>query len=305
MSKLLKNLAIRARQAARSSTKPEQKAEEYTDTYLIDKVRSADCEPEAARVGGQYLHVSSLISACIRRHVIAYYSKVERLNSVNAGMRIVWALGRAAEHHVRTQFIKAVSKSGVVGKWKCKCGHLKVDGLYDDILKCPKCDKKADQYTECLLLDTKNRITGSPDLLYIRPDNKKLMVVECKSMNKASYDALTNPSTDHVLQAMAYNELLRINGADVDDSVTIVYVSKDFSFKNPYKEFRVRRSQQSELDIQYMWKIAAEYAEYVDRIDKGVKLQSFPKRWSACPSSDCTVAKGCDCVGMCFSLQNG
>jgi hypothetical protein len=301
MSGLLKNIALMTRRASRGAV---QRSSEYSDTYFIDNVMSEDSKPEAARVGGEYLHVSSLIGMCLRKHVLAYSTKVERSNSVGSGMRIVWALGRAAEAHVRGQFVEAMNHQSILGVWKCKCGHLKVNGLYDDTLKCPKCDKKAKQYTEYALFDHEFKIVGSPDMVYVRPDNNKIMVVECKSINKKDYDELTKPKTDHVHQAVAYNELLRKQGGDVDDSVTIVYVCKDFSFKGPYKEFRVARTKQINDDIDSMWRNAKEYADECARIKEG-KKPSYPKRLKSCVDNESTTAKSCDFCGICFATPNG
>ena len=304
MSNLLKNIALMTRKAARAKGSESVASTEYSDSFFIDKVMSVDSKPEAARVGGEYLHVSSLIGMCPRRHLIAYATKVERSKTAAPSMRIVWALGRAAETHVRSQFIDAMEYRSVLGVWKCKCGHTKVSGLYDDTIKCSKCEKKAKTYTEFVLMDHERKIVGSPDMVYVRPDNNKLMVVECKSINKKGYEELNKPHWDHIEQAAAYRQLLLQNGGVVDDYVTIIYVCKDFSFKGPYREFRVKIEGQIQDDVEFMWKMAEDYAKSCESVKNG-KTAAYPKRLPLCPSSDTPTAKSCDCVGMCFALPNG
>ena len=300
---LLQNLAARVRRPV-GNPDEEQNQDVYSDTYLMDKVMNMDSQPQTSRVGGEYLHVSSLISMCVRKHVLAYVSKAERTEVVKPSMRIVWALGRAAENHVRTQFIDAMNYEGIVGMWKCSCGHLKVQGLYNDTLKCPKCSKKAKKYNEASVFDHEYRIVGSPDLLYIRPDNKKIMVVECKSINKKDFDLLTRPKMDHILQAACYNRLLEKEGVDVDKTVTILYVCKDFSFTgSPYKEFRVPvNTADVSFSVIEMWSKARQFAEQKKNHDEK-ELVTYPNRLPMCSSRDSTFAKDCSFCGMCFSVR--
>ena len=299
---LLKNLAVRVRRAKRNSKSDGCIQDEYHENYFIDKVLSMDSTPESSRVGSAYIHVSSLIGMCVRKYLLAYTTDLDRSEVVKPSMRLVWALGRAAETHVRTQFIEAVNKEGVVGKWKCKCGFLKMDGLYDDTLKCTRCSKKANVYTETALFDHEHCIVGSPDLIYIRPDNEKLMVVECKSINKKDFDALKSPKMDHVHQAMAYNELLRRSGANQDSSVSIVYVCKDFNFSSPYKEFRVERTADHDNVLDSMWSRAMEFVVQKKKHDNKQKV-TYPKRLLACESQDMAYPQSCSFCGLCFSVK--
>ena len=276
----------------------------HSDSYVTERVLEMDAVPEVTRVGKQYTHVSALIGVCPRRHIISHIHGLERVKAVSPSMRLVWALGRAAEHHVRTQFIEAVNKFGVIGIWACKCGYLKSTGLYSEVVaECPRCRSKNSTYKESPLFDHEARITGSPDMMYMRPDNQKIRVVECKSINKAEFEKLKAPKKDHIHQAMAYNELLRINGLSQDDSVTIIYVCKDFQFKSPYHEFHVERSEEHEKVISLMWQNANLIAKAIrDKAeDKEVVV---PDRLVSCSSTSSTTAKSCDCVGACFAMNN-
>jgi predicted RecB family nuclease len=260
-----------------------------------------DSVAEKSRVGKQYTHVSSLIGLCPRRHLLAFTSGVERSSVPKPSMRLVWALGRAAEHHARTQFLAALGNAGVLGTWTCKCGHAKKEGEYSEVPKCPKCLKKLDRYTEAGLFDHDNRIVGSPDLLYVRPDNSKVRVVEIKSMNKKDFEALDKPKEDHVHQAMGYNELLRINGYNVDDSITVLYVCKDFQWSKPYKEFSVERTDHYDSILNSMWSRALMVADGIRAKDAGEDVQ-FPARLQPCSSPTSSVAKSCDMCSLCFSI---
>lgn len=272
----------------------------HSDDYVSKRVLEMDSIPELTRVGKQYTHVSALIGVCPRRHLLAHVHKLERQNPVNASMRLVWALGRAAEHHVRTQFIEAMQKRTVLGTWVCKCGFLKKEGLYEDALACPRCRVKATTYKESPLFDHYARITGSPDMLYLRLDTNKIRVVECKSIKKDDFEKLTKPKADHILQAMAYNELLRINGLPQDEAITVIYVCKDYQFSSPYKEFQVVRDAHYDAQIRAMWNSANQIATGIRDVSDGFDPQ-MPDRLPTCSTDSSLTAKNCDCVGLCFS----
>lgn len=299
---LLRNLEQKLKRLDREASR---KGVEFPSThstdYVTKRVLEMDSTPEVARVGKQYTHVSALIGICPRRHLLAHVNKLERMNSVNASMRLVWALGRAAEHHVRTQFIEAMQYRTILGTWACKCGHAKVEGFHDErIGACPRCRTKPNQYRECPLFDHEARITGSPDLLYVRPDNSKVRVVECKSIKKDDFEKLTRPKADHILQGMAYNELLKINGLPQDNSITVVYVCKDYQFKSPYKEFEIVRTAEHDAMLLNMWNNADIIAQGIRDNADGREVQ-MPDKLNLCHSPEATTAKSCDCVGICFS----
>ena len=147
--------------------------------YFADCVRVHDNRPERQRDGRQYLHASMLTqpgicapNLCL--DMIAGDATHERVGSC---MRLVWAYGRAAEKHVRDAFIATVGAVNVVGRWKCRCGALKRDGIGGDFDKCGKCGKRADIYDELPILNHDFRLTGSPDILYLRPDDGRMRIV--------------------------------------------------------------------------------------------------------------------------------
>lgn len=298
---LLANLERKLKKAKDEASKQQiELPSNHSDDYVSKRVLEMDSIPELTRVGKQYTHVSALIGICPRRHILAHVNKLERMNPVNASMRLVWALGRAAEHHVRTQFIEAMQRRTILGTWVCKCGFLKKEGLYEETQACPRCRTKAKNYKECPLFDHNARITGSPDMLYIRLDTNKIRVVECKSIKKEDFEKLKQPKADHILQGMAYNELLRINGLPQDDAITVIYVCKDYQFSSPYKEFQIQRDANHDAQIQRMWESANQIADCIRDVSEDYD-PVVPGRLQTCSSDSSLTAKNCDCVGLCFS----
>jgi hypothetical protein len=298
---LLRNLERKINKAENELKKAGVKVEEsFSENFITKRVLEMDSTPESTRVGRQYTHVSSLIGICTRRHILAHIHNLERVKSVLPAMRIVWALGRAAEAHVRGQFIDHVQRHGVIGTWVCKCGYLKTSGLYIDQPSCPRCRTKNSNYKELALFDHDCRITGSPDFLVVRPDNKKIMVVEFKSINKEDFSKLQAPKRDHVLQAMAYNELLRLNNCDPDTRITVVYISKDYQIGSPYKEFLIERTSEYETNINIMWQNALTISEAIKAhsTNKEVKI---PAKLASCNTLDSSTVKSCDCAAICFA----
>ena len=301
---LLLNLERKLRKVRAESEKEEAPLpKDHTDDYVTKRVLEMDAVPEVTRVGKQYTHVSALIGVCPRRHLLAHINKLERVNSVNASMRLVWALGRAAEHHVRSQFIEAMQRRSILGMWVCKCGFLKNEGLYKKGLSCPRCTGGAGIYKEAPFFDHTARITGSPDMLYVRLDTNKIRVVECKSIKKEEFEKLKSPKADHVMQAMAYNELLKINNLPQDDTVTIIYICKDYQFTSPYKEYAVKRTKDHDTQITDMWRRANLIAKGIREKAEGSNPE-LPSRLSTCRDDSSITAKGCDCVGICFSTED-
>jgi hypothetical protein len=277
--------------------------DEFTNDFLLNAVRGMDVASEEIRTGSEYIHVSSLIDYCARRESLAWTTRnsgapIRRAN-VLPGLRIIWALGRAAEHHVREQFIKARDARGVLGIWECGCGKTKREGLRPKSAKCPTCDSGLSRYKEIPLFDHDAKIVGNPDLLFVRPDNDLVRVVEIKSMNAAEFKELEAPLANHVIQAASYNRLAEINDMGPDAFVTIFYVCKDFNMK-PYKSFTVPITPQIIALLDAMFEAAQERADWVADTESGANV-ALPPRLGFCTSVQSPRAKKCpECVG-CFA----
>lgn len=321
MSSILRNLEGRVRSGptrrrnSRRTQPPLPDApldEAHTEDYFTEKVRHMDRAPEVLRGGGAYLHLSSLIGACARREVLSGISPNGRTHNPFSADRVVWAMGRAAEHHVRTQFIAARRREGILGRWECRCGHTVVEGFYNSRTRCERCRGHANTFNELALYDHQHKIFGNPDLIYLRPDNNKRRVVEIKSMNAADFGDLVRPRPDHVTQALGYTRLGNIEGLDMDTHASVVYVCKDYRVrprstdKNQvggiYREFSVSEADNPTVSavLDDMWQRADRIRSWRSAYEAGNTLP-LPERLPVCASDTSTVAKGCDqCVG-CFA----
>jgi hypothetical protein len=293
------------RQAARAQPEdnPLPDTEAHGENFLIDKVRSMDRKPEATRGGRSYIHGSSLIGICARRYALTILAGGAGSTSPREADRIMWAIGRAVEAHIRGQFVSAVKRKGVIGKWKCKCGNLKREGDFSNKSKCSACGQSPLHYHELELFDHDSRIVGNPDVMYLRPDNHKLRIVEIKSKKKELFEELTKPEPNHILQAAIYRRLAALNGMEVDDGVSIIYGCKDYPkwTVRPYKEYHIASTPEREAELDSMWERAQGVKSFLaDHGDQGAAAE-LPDRIPACTSSTATPAKGCDQCQACFA----
>lgn len=304
MSSLLNNMIARLERKARRATpetNPLPEAEEHGENYLIDKVRSMDTKPEEARGGDGYIHGSSLLGICPRRYALTILSGTPDRVSVREQDRIMWAIGRAVEAHIRESFALSVKRKGIIGVWECPCGRSKREGEFSPTEKCGTCNLKMTKYRELAMMDHEYRIIGNPDLIYIRPDNHKVRIVEIKSKRKELFDALQYPEPNHILQALIYRRLCKINGLDVDESVSVIYGSKDYSFSGrPYKEFHIQSCAYHDEGLDSMWERAAIVRDYLaDYGERGAQA-TLPEKITPCATRNSPVAKSCDQCQACF-----
>lgn len=279
--------------------------DEFGDDHFIKTVMSMDSAPEEFRSGSEYIHVSGLIDYCARKESLAFSNRLAgggaRMRKVMAADRIIWAIGRAVESHVRAQFVEGTRGAGVIGEWSCKCGQTTKRGEMPRTI-CRTCGEKASKYGEYTLRDDVRKVVGNPDLLYERPDNGAVRVIEIKSMNVNQYKELESPVAHHVVQAACYHRLLRENGFTPDDIVSIFYACKDFHPK-PYKEFHVVIDEHISARIDDLFELAATRSEWIESHKAGGCV-SLPERLGACSSPTATRAKNCpECLG-CFSRNS-
>jgi hypothetical protein len=278
---------------------------QFSDDHFFRTVMSMDGAPEEIRSGSEYIHVSSLIDYCARREGLAFSNRLAggspRLRRVMAADRIIWAIGRAVESHVRSQFVEGTRGEGIIGEWSCRCGQLTRKGSMPRT-SCATCGTPASRYGEFTLRDDTRKVVGNPDLLYTRPDTGAVRVIEIKSMNVNQYKELTQPVAYHVLQAACYHRLLSENGFDPDSIVSIFYACKDFHPK-PYKEFHVEIDDHLRARIADLFDLASQRAEWIE-LRKAGAGSDLPERLAACSSPTTTRAKNCsECVG-CFSRNS-
>jgi hypothetical protein len=265
--------------------------EEHAKIDLVDIVRSADSKPDVSRVGSDLIHVSSVIGDfCPRREwlkrEIGYYVP----HSVSGAMRIVWALGRSAEHHVREQLLTTL-RGNAFGRWGCtRCAAEDEDARQYHFKQC-ECGGTFDRYIEAEIVDEETQVTGSVDFVWIHRDSFNF--VEIKSMNKKDFDLLKKVKADHMNQVEYYRWLFHRNGFKVNRAEVIV-VAKDFVMGSPYKLFRSER-------------VATAQPMIVGATKDDVELSrgdEMPKRIQQCASPEAPRAKVCEACSLCFNMSS-
>jgi hypothetical protein len=285
---------------AQPAARPKSEKIDFTPTYLIDLVvsqdRLRDSDPNRHR--SDYIHVSSLVEFCARRHVLSVKDQILNLKLPRSPDRVVWAMGKAAEHHVRRQIIERLNYRDIVGNWSCPCKELLYAGFHVPHRTCIRCGSAATNYNEFDLYDDDAKIVGHPDLiLYVE---RKLMLVEIKSMNKTDFVKLEKPVADHVFQVGCYHRMLVQRGkVPVLPTSALLYVCKDFQWgKSPYKEFH------EDMTSDY-WRHIIQIAwDKAYQVKAALKKGTMPPRLTACTSANTTTAKACIACTNCFSRRS-
>lgn len=262
------------------------------DTFK-DILDQEDNRPQRSRIGGNgYVHASSLIGLCARQYALATRYEVEITEDVHGGHRVVWAMGRAAERHVRDQFIKARQRQGIYGKWECRCGQTEHIGTVPNF-KCGTCDKPLHTYKEAPIFDHDRRIVGNCDLPFFL--DRHMVITEIKSMNKKDFEALERPKPDHVHQAKLYHYLYSHNGFRMHEKALVHYVCKDFKWGSPYKTYAIDMHQQGP---ETMLADALAIAEQLRDARNG----RLPER-TVCSTPESRAAKKCPVAHLCFNVR--
>lgn len=276
------------------------------DSGFQEAVQAEDSRTEATRTrGNSYLHVSALIhNPCSRKLMLLQTAEEAHRTRHFSSDRIVHALGRAAEHHVRTQYIEHVNASGVLGKWVCPCGETEHEPHYNPA-PCRHCRKPASIYRELTLLDHEFRIVGSPDIIVCGQDDL-IVPVEIKSMKIAEFmerrgesnETPFRPINEHIGQVSCYHKMLsdRFGDERMADYSLVYYVAKDYPRfgVNPYATVRVNMADEAPQRWQRdVWALAEELWAARQR-------DALPDRLRVCGRPSAPTAKACECVGPCF-----
>jgi hypothetical protein len=264
-----------------------------SEGYITRMVEEADAQPDSSRVREGYIHVSSLLSFCPRLYRLAAVDDIPIVNLPRAGDRIVWALGRAAEKHVRDAVLAHVGLGNVYGVWRCNCGMVAYEGLHRE-LRCTHCATPANNFGELPVFDHELRISGSPDIQLHDAGSRR--IVEIKSINKREFEELERPKPDHVFQASFYVDLLRVMGEPVHEELAIFYVCKDYTFRSPYREFHVGAGDMA-------MQIAAAKAS-VAQLRACEMGGALPPKLPVCSSAATPTARKCVACASCFGRRN-
>jgi CRISPR/Cas system-associated exonuclease Cas4 (RecB family) len=249
-----------------------------------------DSMPELKRTGQPgYVHLSELVRLCARQHCLMVDSGIAQEMTIVGAHRVLWKIGRAVEHHVRSQLIDGIPTE-ILGKWSCVCGETTFTGHRPD-RSCPRCGSRINRYHEYTLFDHENGVVGNPDVILRHRD--RYVPVEIKSMVKTDWEELRGPKGDHIIQAIGYRRLLQVNGFPVHNDVALIYTSKDFAWGSPYKEFHVRVTPRLEQQLDDL------FAE-AKRVKEWVTTQRLPER-TCCTHQTGRRAKDCPVADRCFA----
>lgn len=270
------------------------------ENILLSILNRVPREPRRRRPGN-HLHVSDLLSKCLRKFaLVERYGVAVRPQRLTPSDVFTFAMGDAI--HDSAKMMAAVADPDKVwGKWKCKCGHLYHDqpgtlSEFDMEEVCPQCDTPTNHYVEVPMVSDEHMIVGTPDLLLYMRDINAFHVTELKSIAPDQFKELSRPKPDHILQVLFYWFLMRHLGYRLTDKVSILYITKGYIFKGSvYKEFVINPQEQLHRLDPYL-----EEARLVKgaRTDKTViPLRSF------CQTEYSAQAKRCEVCDYCFSKK--
>lgn len=269
---------------------------------LSRSIATVDSAADDMRVGSDYVHASSLVrNWCPRRHAIfhRYEDSLTTVNSPRSSDRLLWAIGRAVENHIRHSLILAYGPEQFFGVWSCLCGRKSFTGLGSSTPPiCNSCNTPAARYGELLLVSERLRVRGSPDMIMLVEDG--LRVLEIKSKKLDLFQELVDPEADHINQASIYTALLPLAAElPVSPNVTIVYGAKDYPRPGvlPYKDLtRPANVRWAERQME----------EGVRRplhaLLSGDTSAPLPPRIGACGTPNTTTARNCQACTLCFQL---
>lgn len=265
------------------------------DDFVIDTCIKGAKKYRPHRQDG-HLHVSDIVGKCPRMLALSKrFSSTINDTEIPDSLGLTFAQGNAIHDYIRNS-IRDSHPDIIYGQWQCVCGALSLDPMtFSSARKaapCGKCGKPAENYKELVLIDSVTNIGGSLDLLLLV--NGCLYLVEIKSMAAARWNELLRPQPDHVIQALFYWRALRNAGYLVYDQMSILYATKDYVFKSPYKEFIVKPSEHmGRLDSYTDDALLIKNAED--------KTQPLPVR--TCMRTDAPDAKKCGLSALCFMTE--
>lgn len=279
---------------------------------LADVIDRVAWEMQPTRPG-DYLHVSDLLSKCIRkRAVIEALGVTPSARRLSMSDLVTFAQGDAI-HDLLKDRARMGAPNLVWGKWSCKCKALFHEepctyGEIDQEEECPHCHTKVDQYHEVSMRDEDLWVVGNPDLVLYYKNIDAYHVTELKSIADKQYQELTAPKPEHILQVVFYWYLMRKLGYRMTDKVSILYVTKGWMFSGkPYKEFVI--DPQAELHrLDDMIEDARAHKASILSIRernasaaRRIPTITLPPR-TMCLKSTTKTAKSCEVCGECFEM---
>lgn len=271
---------------------------------LSSRIADIDSRSEQSRTGSARLHVSAVAGDwCARRHALHYLYPDSMIGSAppRSADRLLWAIGRAVEHHIRTTLIESLGAQNVYGTWTCLCRALTYTGLGQrSPAHCPRCGAAQTNYRELVLAPEQECVfVGSPDMVILADGH--LRPLEIKSIKRDSFMALTAPQPDHWHQVSMYVPLLRMTVREfpVADMVHVVYGAKDYTPPGvlPYKDYALEASTVATGSMM------PQAHQQLGPVLRG-ESRALPQRLPACSSQGATRARNCSACALCFSLNS-
>jgi hypothetical protein len=251
--------------------------------------------PEQGRFReGDYIHVSDIISKCTRKIALSHrLSQPIDPEPIFDSQGITFAQGEAIHDYMTNKVIRKHPKK-VYGEWSCKCGQSKQIGVRTAMVtSCSVCDGELDKYGELVIVDEELMVSGAVDLTMIM--DGAFYLTEIKSKKHELWEKLSRPEPDHVIQILMYWNLAKRKGMSLHDKVSIIYATKNYIFKNPYKEFVLCPS-----DILHRLE---EYMEDARVLKASIHDDGPLPRRIVCPSNNAPAAKKCQFCHICFSME--
>ena len=279
---------------------------------VVGILHTMDRINQKSRLGTDYIHSTALKDTCVRLWKLNDMFELGSDGGSNSSSdRVLWATGRALEHHVRTQIIGAIPEK-TWGDWSCQCGHITLRGAFGDEIvlsaTCWKCGSPTTTYCEHTVYDHDRKVAGNPDL--ILQDRDKLRVYEIKSTNETDYykmkgkpkrksspatEGTGRPLPDHSAQALGYVRMLKEEvGVDrVHELPHILYVRKEYKWDSPYFITPAQIGEDSSVD---------RMLDTAEAIKLAREEEGLPARHKQCLEPTSPRAKGCAGCSLCFSF---
>lgn len=260
---------------------------------LLERARTEIRAPRR----GSHIHVSDLISKCVRKKVLVEMhsipTPVQRLNLMDA---ITYRQGDAIHDVLKERAVQG-DGSRVWGKWRCRCGFRQVEepclfSEVDQTILCERCEQPAKTYVEASFLDAELDILGHPDLILYTPETQSFYVTELKSISHEQFKELVRPKPDHVVQVVFYWFLMHRKGMTLADHVSILYATKGYTFRGkPYIEFVI--------NVKAALKTLDPYLEDARAIRAARNGGELPPR-VYCAARESPDARSCEAAAVCF-----
>jgi hypothetical protein len=264
-------------------------------TPAIDLLKSGTAIERPAR-STDHVHVSDSIGKCLRKIALIRRMNVRTPSDrIMDGLGLTFAQGDAIHDYIKRRYIVA-HPDKVWANWTCKCKHTEIGPCVfakrGRHTTCPKCGTEVDQHNEVPLHDEEHDLVGNPDLVLWLNDLKAFYLVEIKSMAGGQWKELVRVVPDHLIQVSFYWRLFHVNNMPLVDTTSVLYATKEFSFKLPYKEMTQPQPASQERLTPYLEDL------------KVLKLAKDPKKplppRITCGTLDAPEAKKCHVCVACF-----